>query len=59
MCEIVAAPQVEVPGIMGDLIPQFAPDNEKIVDDCYIIVRTIVGTSACHVSLKPVTAFGR
>ena len=54
MCEIVAAPQVEVPGIMDDLIPQFAPANQKFVDD-YNNASKIVDAAARHASPTPPT----
>jgi len=42
--------------VMDDLIPQFAPDNQKFVDD-YNNARTIVDTSASHASpVKPTPA---
>jgi hypothetical protein len=40
--------------IMDDLIPQFAPANQKFVDD-YNNARTIVDTSASHASPTPPT----
>lgn len=40
--------------ILDDLIPQFAPDNQKFVDD-YRNARTIVDTSASHASPAPPT----
>ena len=42
----------EALGIMDDLIPQFAPANQKFVDD-YNNARTIVDTSASHASPTP------
>ena len=49
--KIVAVSRAVVPGIMDDLIPQFALDNEKFGDD-YNNARTIVDT-ASHASPKP------
>jgi hypothetical protein len=46
----------EALAIMDDLIAQFAPDNQKFVDD-YNNARTIVDTSASHASpVKPTPA---
>ena len=46
----------EALGVLDDLIPQFAPDNQKFVDD-YHNARTIVDTSASHASpVKPTPA---
>ena len=42
----------EALGILDDLIAQFAPDNQKFVDD-YHNARTVVDTAASHASPAP------